>query len=114
MPELQQRIDMGNPPLLQAGSQIMRADPPQTVMGHLPRPLGRARPIHGDWYNVCDMQLSPFLNLLKEAICTAHSKLNPPMWAALHWVQLQNQSENATLIKILATTPTDTLPLLRG
>ena len=30
------------------------------------------------------------------------------------WVQLQNRSENATLMKILATTPADTLPLLRG
>ena len=60
------------------------------------------------------MQSSPFLDLLKEARHTAHSELIPPMRAALHQVQLQNRSENATLIKIPATTPTDTLPLLRG
>ena len=36
------------------------------------------------------------------------------MWAALRRIQLQTQSENATLIKILSMTPTDTLPLLRG
>ena len=84
------------------------------MTGHLPRPLGRARPVCGDWYDVCDMQLSPFLDLLKEVRRTARNELTPPMRAALHRVQLQNRSENATLIKIPATTPIDTLPLLRG
>ena len=84
-----ERINMGEPPLLQAGSQFMRANPPQTVMGHLPRPLGRARPVWGDWYGVCNMQSLPFLDLLKEARCTAHSELTPSMRAALRRVQLQ-------------------------
>ena len=89
MPELQQRINMGEPPLLRAGSQFMRADLARTVTGHLPRPLGRARPVRGDWYDVCNMQSSSFLDLLKEARRTAHSELTPPMQAALRWVQLQ-------------------------
>ena len=29
---------MGDPPLLRVGSQVMRADPPCMVMGHLQRP----------------------------------------------------------------------------
>ena len=114
MLELQQRINMGEPPLLRAGSQFTRADQPRTVTGHLPRPLGRARPVQGDWYDVCNMQSLPFLDLLKEVRCTAHSELTPPMQAALCQVQLQTQSENVTLIKIPATTPADTLLLLRG
>ena len=76
----------GDSHLLKLGSHYMRADPPIPVTGQLPRPIGKAYPVNQDWFDVCDLQLSNFLALIKEARRTLRDQLTLPMHAALQRV----------------------------
>ena len=57
-------VPAGDSRLLKLGSHYVRADPPIPVTGQLPRPIGKA---NQDWFDVCDLQSSNFLTLVKEA-----------------------------------------------
>ena len=107
-------LPAGDSHLLKLGSHYMRADPPIPVMGQLPRPLGKAQPVNQDWFDVCDLQSSNFLALIKEARHTLHDQLTLPMHAALQCITDHSWAHKARLITILPTTPVDTQPLLRG
>ena len=92
----------------------MRADLPIPVTGQLPRPIGKAQPVNQDWFDVCDLQSSNFLALVKEARHTPRDQLTHPMHAALWRVASSSWPNTVSLITILPTTPVDTQPLLRG
>ena len=92
----------------------MRADLPIPVRGQLPRPIGKAYPVNQDWFDVCDLQSSNFLALVKEARHTPHDQLTLPMSTALQCITDHSRAHKARLITILPTTPVDTQPLLRG
>jgi hypothetical protein len=49
---------------------LTTADPPMTVTGHLPRPLGKSAPIKADWYNICNMDTPEFVKLHKQVLAT--------------------------------------------
>ena len=83
-------------------------------MGQLPRPIGKAQPVNQDWFDVCDIQSSNFLTLVKEARRTPRDQLTHPMRAALRRVANSSRANKVSLITILLTTPVDTQPLLRG
>ena len=77
-----QFLPAGDSHLLKLGSH-MRADPPIPVMGQLPQPVGKAQPVNQDWFDVCDLQSSNFLTLVKEVRCTLCDQLMHPMHAAI-------------------------------
>ena len=91
---------------------IVPSDVPST--GQLPRPIGKAYPVNQDWFDVCDLQLSNFLALIREARHTLCDQLMLPMCAALRHVTDHSCAHKARLITILPTTPVDIQPLLRG
>ena len=92
----------------------MRADPPILVTGQLPQPVGKAQPVNQDWFDICDLQLSNFLALVKEAKHTPRDQLMHPMCAALQRITQHSWANNVSLITILPSNPVDTQPLLRG
>jgi hypothetical protein len=49
---------------------LTAADPPMTVTGHLPRPLGKSAPIKANWYDICDTDTPEFVKLHKQALAT--------------------------------------------
>ena len=75
-------LPAGDSRLLKLGSHHVRADPPIPVTGQLPRPIGKAQPVNQDWFDVCDLQSSNFLALVKEARRTPCDQLTHPMRAA--------------------------------
>ena len=107
-------LPAGDSCLLKLGSHVVRADPPIPVTGQLPRPIGKAYPVNQDWFDVCDLQSSNFLALVKEARRTPRDQLMLPMHATLRHVTNHSCTHKARLITILPTTLVDTQPLLRG
>ena len=107
-------LPAGDSRLLKLGSHYVRADPPIPVTGQLPRPIGKAQPVNQDWFDVCDLQSSNFLTLVKEARRTPCDQLTHPMRAALRHVASSSRANKVSLITILPTTLVDTQPLLRG
>ena len=101
-------LPAGDSHLLKLGSHYVRADLPILVMGQLPRPIGKAYPVNQDWFDVCDLQSSNFLTLVKEARCTPRDQLMLPMRTALRHVTDHSRAHKARLITILPTTPVDT------
>ena len=107
-------LPAGDSRLLKLGSHYVRANLPIPVTGQLPRPIGKAQPVNQDWFDVCDLQSSNFLALVKEARRTPRDQLTHPMRAALRHVASSSRANKVSLITILPTTPVDTQPLLRG
>ena len=107
-------LPAGDSRLLKLGSHYVRADPPIPVTGQLPRPIGKAYLVNQDWFDVCDLQSSNILTLVKEARHTPHDQLTLPMHAALWRVTDHSCAHKVRLITILPTTPVDTQPLLQG
>ena len=79
-------LPAGDSRLLKLGSHVVRADPPIPVTGQLPWPIGKAYPVNQDWFDVCDLQSSNFLALIKEARHTPCDQLTLPMRTALRHV----------------------------
>ena len=104
----------GDSHLLKLGSHIVRANPPIPVTGQLPWPIGKAQPVNQDWFDVCDLQSSNFLTLVKEVKCTLRDQLTHPMRATLQRITQHSQAINVSLITILPSTPVDTQPMLRS
>ena len=107
-------LPAGDSRLLKLGSHYVRANLPIPVTGQLPRPIGKAQPVNQDWFDVCDLQSSNFLALVKEVRHTPRDQLTHPMRAALRRVASSSRANKVSLITILPTTPVDTQPLLRG
>ena len=107
-------LPAGDSHLLKLGSHYVRTDPPIPVTGQLPRPIGKAYPVNQDWFGICDLQLSNFLALVREARRTLRDQLMLPMRAALRCITDHSCAHKARLITILPTTLVDTQPLLRG
>ena len=84
------------------------------TLTQLPQPIGKAQPVNQDWFDICDLQSSNFLALVKEARRTPRDQLMHPMHAALQRVASSSRANKVSLITILPTTPVDTQPLLRG
>ena len=112
--DLPYKVPAGDSHLLKLGSHYVRANPPIPVMGQLPQPIGKAQPVSQDWFDVCDMQSSNFLTLVKEARRTPCDQLTHPMCVTLQCVTQHSQATNVSLIIILLSTPVDTQPMLRG
>jgi hypothetical protein len=93
---------------------LTAADPPQTITGHLPRPLGKSVPIKADWYNICDTDTPEFVKLHKQALSTAFKEHTVSMRVAICRMATQACSSNVSLITVLPTTPVDTLELIKG
>jgi hypothetical protein len=93
---------------------ITTADPPMTVTGHLPRPLGKSAPIEADWYDICDMDTPLFMKLHQQALATLFKERTVSMRVVIHRMTTQARSANVSLITMLLTTPVDTLELLKG
>ena len=72
-------------------------------MGQLPRPIGKAQPVNQDWFDVCDLQSSNFLALVKEARRTPRDQLTHPMRTALRRVASSSWANKVSLITILLT-----------
>jgi hypothetical protein len=89
------------------------AYPPQTITGHLPRPLGKSIPIKADWY-ICNTDILEFVKLHKQALSTVFKEHTAPMRVSIHRMTTQAHSSNVSLITILPTTPVDTLELIKG
>ena len=104
----------GDSRLLKLGSHYVRADPPIPVTGQLPQPIGKAQPVNQDWFDVCDLQSSNFLTLVKEVMRTLRDQLMHLMHAALRRITQQSWATNMSLITILPSTPVDTQPMLRS
>ena len=83
---------------LKLGSHYVRADPPFPVMGQLPWPIGKACPVNQDWFDVCDLQSSNFLALVKEVRHTPRDQLMLPMRTALQHVTDHSHCKGATLL----------------
>jgi hypothetical protein len=49
---------------------LTTADPPMTITGHLPRPLGKSTPIKANWYDICNTDTPEFVKLHKQALAT--------------------------------------------
>ena len=81
--DLSFEVPAGDSHLLKLGSRYVRADPPIPVTGQLPWPIGKAQPVNQDWFDVCDLQSSNFLALVKEARRTLRDQLTHPMCTAL-------------------------------
>ena len=79
-------LPAGDSHLLKLGSHYVRADLSIPVMGQLPQPIGKAQPVSQDWFDVCDMQSSNFLTLVKEVRHTPRDQLMHPMHTALRHV----------------------------
>ena len=112
--DLPYKVPAGDSCLLKLGSHYVRADPPIPVTGQLPQPIGKAQPVSQDWFDICNMQSSNFLALVKEARRTLRDQLTHLMHAALRCVTQHSQATNVSLITILPSTPVDTQPMLRG
>jgi hypothetical protein len=93
---------------------ITTADPPMTVTGHLPRPLGRSAPIKADWYDICNMDTPEFMKLHQQALATPFKERTASMRVVIHRMTTQARSANVSLITTLPTMPVDTLDLLKG
>ena len=104
----------GDSRLLKLGSHYVRADPPIPITGQLPWPIGKAQPVNQDWFDVCDLQSSNFLVLVKEARHTLRDQLTHPIHAALRRATQHSWATNVSLIMILPSTPVDTQPMLRS
>ena len=107
-------LPAGDSRLLKLGSHYVRADPSISVTGQLPQPIGKAYPVNQDWFDICDLQSSNFLTLVREVRRTPCDQLTLPMRAALRRVTDHSCAHKARLITILPTAPVDTQPLLRG
>ena len=107
-------LPAGDSRLLKLGSHNERANPPIPVMGQLSQPVGKAYPVNQDWFDICDLQSSNFLALIREARRTLRDQLMFPMRTTLWCVTDHSCAHKARLITILPTTPVDTQPLLRG
>jgi hypothetical protein len=93
---------------------LTAADPPRTVTGHLPRPLGKSIPIKADWYDICDTDSLEFVKLHKQALSTAFKECTMSMHVAIKRMATQAHSTNVSLITVLPSTPVDTLEKIRG
>jgi hypothetical protein len=49
------------------GELLPQGDPPYSVTGRLPRPLGKKGPVRAEWYHLCDLKEQRFQDLLKLA-----------------------------------------------
>ena len=107
-------LPAGDSRLLKLGSHYVRADPPIPITGQLPQPIGKAQSVNQDWFDVCDLQSSNFLTLVKEARHTPRDQLMHPMCTALQHITQHSQATNMSLITILPSTPVDTQPMLKS
>jgi hypothetical protein len=58
---------------------ITTADPPMTITGHLPRPLGKSTPIKANWYDICDMDTPEFVKLHQQELATPFKECTASM-----------------------------------
>jgi hypothetical protein len=93
---------------------LTAADPPMTVIGCLPRPLGKSIPIKANWYDICDMDTPEFVKHHKEALATPFKERTASMHVVVRRMNTQARSSNVSLITVLPTTPVDTLTMIKG
>jgi hypothetical protein len=93
---------------------LTMADPPRTITGHLPRPLGKSVPIKADWHEICEMDSPEFMKLHKQALSTVFKECTMHMHVAIKRMATQARSTNVSLITVLPSTPVDTLEMIRG
>jgi hypothetical protein len=93
---------------------LTAADPPMTVTGCLPRPLGKSVPIKADWYDICDTNTPEFVKLHKQALSTPFKECTVSMHVVICRMTTQAHPSNVSLITVLPTTPVDTLAMIRG
>ena len=98
------------------GEPLPHRDPPITVTGHLPRPLGRTAPRMAEWIDVCPIEDPRFQELYELAKLTPPAERTREMITTFRHVNAQRRVDNPKPDRfgIRAGTAGDIVTILRA